>query len=242
MKAGPDQPSLGHLPGGGFMMGSAAGREEEAPAHWVELSPFYMGRFAVTNQEYGIFLHETARTPPPSWGHPSFGAPRQPVVSVNWYDATDYCSWLSEKLGFHFRLPTEAEREFACRGGTTSAYPWGDSPERELQGYGCCWFEGGTAPVGGPPNPLGLYNLADNVHEWCLDWYDAKYYEGSPENNPTGPAEGRRRASRGGSWRHQIKVTRSAARSSLPPYYCYADYGFRVVRALKDDSSTQPNR
>ena len=231
MQAGPDQPSLAHVPGGGFMMGSAAGREEEAPAHWVELSPFYMGRFAVTNQEYGTFLRETARTPPSSWGHRAFGATRQPVVSVSWYDATDYCSWLSEKLGFRFRLPTEAEREFACRGGTTSAYPWGDNPERELQGYGRCWFEGGPAPVGGPPNSLGLYNVADNVHEWCLDWYDAKYYQGSPANNPTGPAEGRRRASRGGSWRHQIKVTRSAARSSLPPDYCYTDYGFRVVRA-----------
>ena len=79
------------------------------------------------------------------------------------------------------------------------------------------------------PNPYGLYNLGDNVHEWCADWYDAAYYSVSPERNPQGPPSGSRRSSRGGSWRHHIKVTRTAARSSIPPEFKYADYGFRVA-------------
>ena len=82
-----------------------------------------------------------------------------------------------------------------------------------------------------PPNTYGLYNLGDNVHEWCVDWYDAGYYGYSPELNPRGPTSGSRKASRGGSWRHQIKVARTAARSSIPPGFKYADYGFRVARS-----------
>jgi sulfatase modifying factor 1 len=82
------------------------------------------------------------------------------------------------------------------------------------------------------PNPYGLYNLGDNVHEWCADWYDASYYGCSPNRNPRGPAGGSRRASRGGSWRHHVKVTRTAARSSIPPEFQYADYGFRVAQSL----------
>ena len=82
-----------------------------------------------------------------------------------------------------------------------------------------------------PPNAYGLYNLGDNVHEWCLDWYNAAYYGCSPERNPRGPDKGSRRASRGGAWRHQVKVTRTAARSSIPPEFKYADYGFRVARS-----------
>jgi len=81
------------------------------------------------------------------------------------------------------------------------------------------------------PNAYGLFNLGDNVHEWCSDWYDAGYYACSPERNPSGPSAGSRRASRGGSWRHHIKVTRTAARSSIPPEFKYADYGFRIARS-----------
>ncbi|HTA29275.1 MAG TPA: SUMF1/EgtB/PvdO family nonheme iron enzyme, partial [Candidatus Cybelea sp.] len=81
-------------------------------------------------------------------------------------------------------------------------------------------------------NAYGLCNIGANVHEWCSDWFDAAYYAVSPERNPRGPANGTRRASRGGSWRHQIKVTRTAARSSIPPELKYADYGFRVAASL----------
>ena len=82
----------------------------------------------------------------------------------------------------------------------------------------------------GTPNPYGIYDLCENVHEWCADWYQADYYAQSPRHNPAGPAAGERRASRGGSWRHHVKVSRVAARSSIPPTFQYADYGFRVVR------------
>jgi formylglycine-generating enzyme required for sulfatase activity len=91
----------------------------------------------------------------------------------------------------------------------------------------------GPEPVGlYAANDYGLYNLGDNVHEWCADWYDDGYYARSPERNPLGPKSGTRRASRGGSWRHHIKVTRTAARSSIPPEFQYADYGFRIARSL----------
>jgi formylglycine-generating enzyme required for sulfatase activity len=85
------------------------------------------------------------------------------------------------------------------------------------------------------PNPFGLYNPGDNVHEWCADWYDADYYARSPERNPQGPKSGVRKASRGGSWRHHVKVTRTAARSSIPPEFKYADYGFRLARTIKTE-------
>ena len=91
----------------------------------------------------------------------------------------------------------------------------------------------GPEPVGlYKPNAYGLYNVGDNVHEWCSDWYDDGYYARSPERNPQGPQSGTRKASRGGSWRHHIKVTRTAARSSIPPEFQYADYGFRIARSL----------
>ncbi len=89
----------------------------------------------------------------------------------------------------------------------------------------------GPLPVGqGTPSAYGLYDIGENVHEWCADWFDKDYYAVSPARNPQGPAAGMRRASRGGSWRHQIKVSRSAARASIPPVFEYADYGFRLVR------------
>jgi formylglycine-generating enzyme required for sulfatase activity len=95
----------------------------------------------------------------------------------------------------------------------------------------------------GAPNLYGIYDLCENVHEWCADWYKTDYYAQSPARNPSGPATGERRASRGGSWRHHIKVSRVAARSSIPPAFQYADYGFRVVRGERKLSaiSDQPS-
>jgi formylglycine-generating enzyme required for sulfatase activity len=84
------------------------------------------------------------------------------------------------------------------------------------------------------PNPFGLFNMEDNVHEWCLDWYAPDYYAGAPVRNPTGPRSGHRRVSRGGSWRHAVKASRAAHRTSLPPGYRYTDYGFRIARSVPD--------
>jgi len=149
---------------------------------------------------------------------------------VSWVDAVAYCDWLSRALGKHYRLPTEAEWERAARGGVEGEdFPWGNCAPEELPDYASRW-KSAPEPVGlYAPNPYGLYNLGDNVHEWCGDWYDAGYYAVSPERNPQGPLSSNRRASRGGSWRHHIKVTRTAARSSIPPEFKYADYGFRVA-------------
>jgi formylglycine-generating enzyme required for sulfatase activity len=213
------------LPGAVFLMGSDSGQEDEAPPHEVELHGFYIGRYAVTNRQYARFLAETGSPPPPSWNRPSFEIPEQPVVAVSWYEASSYCDWLSALTGETYRLPTEAEREYACRGGTSTAFPWGDDPGRPAGGGGA------PEPVGGPPNAFGLCNLADNVHEWCSDWYASDYYCRSPRLDPRGPESGIRKVSRGGSWRHQVKVTRSSARSSIPPHYRYTDYGFRVVKS-----------
>jgi formylglycine-generating enzyme required for sulfatase activity len=224
-------PEMVPLQGGAFVMGSNTGSEDEAPPHEVELFPFSIGRFSVTNREYARFLEETHAAPPAVWGDPSFNHPDQPVVAVSWYDAVAYCEWLSRSTGALYRLPSEAEREFACRAGSTTAYPWGDCADRHTAEYGRRWTNGPEF-VGGPPNAFGLCNVADNVHEWCLDWYRRDYYRVSRRKDPRGPETGTRKVSRGGSWRHKVKVTRSAARSSIPPEYRYADYGFRVVRQV----------
>ncbi len=218
------------LGGGSYLMGSSSGQEDEAPPHLVELSPFYIARFAVTNREYGFYLRQTGAKPPPSWGNPQFNHQKQPVTAVSWHDAAGYCEWLSRELNEAYRLPTEAEREYGCRGGTATAYPWGDSPWRDCGESGRRWMEGGPEIVGGPPNAFGLCNMADNIHEWCSDWYGRDYYAISPRKDPSGPPSGIRRVSRGGSWRHHVKVTRSAARSAINPCFQYTDYGFRLAR------------
>ncbi len=223
-------PDMVLLEGGRFVMGSESGQEDEAPPHTITLSPYCIARFAVTNREYGIFLEQAGAEAPPFWHDSRFNHPDQPVVAVNWHEAEAYCAWLSKVLGEAYRLPTEAEREYACRGGTSTAYPWGEGAERECGDYGRRWGEGGPELVGGPPNPFGLCNMSDNVHEWCTDWYGKNYYARSPQADPPGPPSGVRRVSRGGSWRHKVKVTRSSARSSIDPTFRYSDYGFRIAR------------
>jgi sulfatase modifying factor 1 len=108
-------------------------------------------------------------------------------------------------------------------------FPWGNDPPQSRPFYQDRW-KTGPEPVGqSQPNSYGLFEMCENVHEWCSDWFDAGYYAISPERNPQGPEEGTRKASRGGSWRHHIKVSRCSARSSIPPEFQYADYGFRVI-------------
>ncbi len=223
-------PEMVRLRGGSFIMGSDSGREDEAPPHLVVVSPFSISRYAVTNRDYALFLDQSHAPPPPSWDDPKFNHPDQPAVSVSWFEASAFCEWLSRTLGGSFRLPSEAEREFACRAGTSTAYPWGDDADPKRGEYGSRWHEGGPETVGGQPNGFGLLNMADNVHEWCLDWYGRDYYRISPLKDPPGPPTGVRRVARGGSWRHKIKVTRSSARSALDPGFRYTDFGFRVVR------------
>lgn len=220
------------VPAGRFLMGSLDGAADERPVHRVRVDAFAMALTPVTNAQYAAFLAAAGPTEPPWWRNPRFNHPEQPVVGVTWDEAMAYCDWLSARTGRRVRLPTEAERERAARGGLEGQrFPWGDADPVWEGPHALGSGRAGAPLVVGstPPNPYGLYHLADNVHEWCLDYYQADYYAHSPIDNPLGPAAGARRASRGGSWRHHVKVTRCAARSSLPPANRFSDYGFRWV-------------
>lgn len=206
-----------------------AGRLEASTAgdarRIVEIAPFLLGRTPVTNHEYAPFLAAGRAAAPPWWRSPDFSALEQPVVGVTWEDAMGYCAWLSESAGGRWRLPTEAEWEFAVCGGLIAprtawgeTIPPGEIPEGPLAGP---WKAGR-----GKPNGYGLLDAGTIVHEWCQDWHEP---ESAGGERPGGP---RRRASRGGSWRHRIRWSCPSARSSLPPEYRYSDYGFRVLREI----------
>jgi formylglycine-generating enzyme required for sulfatase activity len=227
------KPEMVVIPEGDFLMGCNQGAGNERPVHRVWIDRFAIARTAVTNHLYQFFLADTSQ----DISHPSsdlqFKHPDQPVTSVSWFEALAYCQWLTERTGEPYRLPTEAEWERAARGGLESRlYTWGDDAPQNQPHYLQLWLNG-PEPVGQrPPNGFGLYDISENVHEWCADWFDENYYADSPERNPQGPVSGRRRSSRGGSWRHQIKITRVAARSSIPPEFRYSDYGFRCAMSL----------
>jgi formylglycine-generating enzyme required for sulfatase activity len=218
------------IPEGDFLMGREGAREDEEPIHRVFVSSFEIAITPVTNAQYRVYLAATGAAPPILSDDPDFSHPEQPVVGVSFHDARRYCRWLSRESGLSIRLPTEAEREKAARGGISGkTFPWGEDPEG-----------GGHPSIRGPlrrpdrvratpPNAYGLFHMADTVHEWCLDSYLPDFYQSSPAVDPRARG-GARRSARGGSWRHAIVVTPSAARSSLPPSFHYADFGFRWVR------------
>jgi sulfatase modifying factor 1 len=230
-------PRIIQIRAGSFLMGSDAGQDNERPVHRVWIDAFELGACQVTNAEYAQFLSATQHRKPLHWDDPNFSAPLQPVVAPSWFDAVEYCSWLRAMTQRRFRLPTEAEWEYAARGGLErKLFPWGDEPPESLANYAARW-KTGPEPVGQTEtNGYGLCDIGANVHEWCADWFDADYYRVSAERNPQGPdnapsasKQSPRRSSRGGSWRHFTKVSRCAARSSIPPDFQYADYGFRVA-------------
>lgn len=224
------EPQMVQVPEGWFLMGSNVGQDNERPIHRVWVDAFYLAACQVTNVGYARFLRAMGVPPPPSWDDDNFNRPQQPVVAVSWFEAMQYCDWLSAATGRRYRLPTEAEWERAARGGIEGQlFPWGNNPPASLPDYDKRWKAGPDPVAQYESNAFGLYDICANVHEWCSDWYQPDYYDASPERNPRGPESGERRASRGGSWRHHIKVTRCAARSSIPPQFQYADYGFRVA-------------
>ncbi len=217
------------IPPGWFRMGSDDHFKQERPRRRVWVDAFRIAPTTVRRREYAPFLEATGHEHPRGWTDAAFADPEQPVVGVSWFDAVAYCEWTSVATGRDVRLPTEAEWEKACKGGDDQAvYAWGDGAPDTIDYYRGEW----KAPrrVGErPPNGYGLYNMGDNVHEWCADWYAADYYAVAPRRNPGGPLDGRRRVSRGGSWRHAVRASRAAQRSSLPPGYRYTDYGFRIA-------------
>lgn len=222
------------IPSGAFLMGCEQGRDDEKPVHAVRVDSFELGSIQVRNRDFAAFIETVGHPAPPEWQNPDFNDPDQPVTGVSWVEAARFCSWLSGETGRRYRLPTEAEWEWAARGGHREClYPWGSESPAVWPPYLRRWSGDvkGPLPVGlEQPNPYGIYDISENVHEWCQDWYQRDYYAVSPELNPQGPPHGERRASRGGSWRHQIKVSRCAARSSIPPFFQYSDYGFRLAR------------
>ena len=208
-------PDLVPVPAGRFLMGSEQGRPDEAPVRLAEVESFLLGRTPVTRAQYEPFLSAGLAPAPPWWDAAGFSGPNQPVVGVTWFEAVAFAEWLGAECGGAYRLPTEAEWERAARGGIESAptawgreLPAGEIPDGPLEGP---W------PAGrGTPNGFGLCDMGTIVHEWCLDPY---------------PGDPPRRASRGGSWRHRVRWSPPAARSSLLPELRYADYGFRVLKA-----------
>jgi sulfatase modifying factor 1 len=220
------------VPAGAFLMGSDAGQDDERPVHRVHVDAFDASTYPVTRAEYRAFLDATHHPEPRDWQEPAFAGDDLPVVGVSWHDATAYCAWRATQ-GSAERLPSEAEWERAARGTREgAAFPCGD----RIPG----WIpDAGRGPLAGPwpvtlghPNDFGLYGIAANIHEWCADWHDRGYYAIAPSHNPRGPYGGVRRASRGGSWRHAVTISRCAARSKIDPSFRYTDYGFRTVRSV----------
>lgn len=219
------------IPPGEFLMGSAAGDsaayDNERPQHLVRIpKPFYLGISVVTQEQYEHVMGSN-----PSW----FKGAKLPVECVSWEDAVAFCQRLSESEGQTYRLPTEAEWEYACRAGTTTRYAFGDDEAILDRNTWCSRNSGGsTQPVGQlRPNAWGLFDMLGNVFEWCADWYGADYYANSPTEDPTGPDAGTSRVLRGGSWRHENPdFFRSVYRYINLPVLRFNDWGFRVVRTL----------
>jgi formylglycine-generating enzyme required for sulfatase activity len=233
LAVGPAATPFVELAGGTFTMGSEA-RTNEQPVRDVHVDRFAVALVPVSNLEFEAFIEATGYERLPFLDDERFNASDCPVVGVSWNDARAYCDWLGELLGRDCRLPTEAEREFAARGGRPDVlYPWGDEPWSEgAYAYGAAGMDRPPSLGSSLPNGFGLFHMGDSVHEWCSDWYARAGYQGLDAVNPVGVTEGERRASRGGSWRHRVKVSRIAARSSLDPDRRYNDYGMRVYASI----------
>jgi formylglycine-generating enzyme required for sulfatase activity len=233
------------IPEGTFLMGSETGDEDEQPIHEVNLSPYYIGVYEVTNAEYKEFCDATGRPYPPN---PPFydpetfepidnyflDYPNHPVVNVSWSDAVAYCEWLSEEYLGKYRLPTEAEWERAARGGLENKdYPWGDEISADKANYLDSWIFMPTEVGSYEPNAFGIYDVAGNVCEWCQDWYDAVYYKKCVEEgiveDPPGPETGTYRVYRGGSFFDEAMFVRVSKRFSGEPDLPLDNIGFRVV-------------
>lgn len=234
--------SFVEIPAGTFDMGAddAGAYRCERPQHRVTISqPFYIGVYEVTQADWeavmGYNPYDLDRSNP-YYNLPGMAdritRPNHPAT-VSWEDARNFIRALNEREGHErYRLPTEAEWEYAARGGTVTVYSFGEYAG-DLDRYawhGGNFDTGGTHPVGQKmPNPWGLYDVHGNVWEWVQDWYSESYYAESPETDPQGPAEGRQRAVRGGSWHASATSWRSTYRKPYSPDYRGISIGFRLV-------------
>lgn len=227
------------VPAGDFDMGSRE-RDNEMPIHRVTLSAFRLARTPVTRTEYQEFLDATGHEAPSFWNEPAFSSPRAPAVGPSWEDAQAFCRWHWEQSGESIGLPSEAQWEYASKGGREVIYPWGNDGIAAIPDYQQRWNLGPEDVDAYPSrHPFGFLGLCENIHEWCDDWYDAGYYAISEDIDPGGPPAGRKKASRGGAWRHSVKISRCAARSAILPDCRYSDYGFRVCYRHHQSTSSQ---
>jgi formylglycine-generating enzyme required for sulfatase activity len=266
------------VPAGKFMMGNPETERcrgtDETP-HEVTISKaFYMGSTHVTVDQFAAFVKDSRyksdaekdgwsygyefpyvfdgdKIKGTYWHNPGFDQTGDhPVVHMGWNDAKAFCDWLSKKTGRTVALPTEAQWEYACRAGTKTAYPWGNSPD-DGKGWANCadqtlkkklpptrdylffsWDDGFvfTSPVMSfRPNAFGLYDMIGNAFQWCADWHDKDYYANSSKADPRGPTSGQARILRGSSWNTDPVYCRSAYRGSFFPKARFCTIGFRVV-------------
>jgi formylglycine-generating enzyme required for sulfatase activity len=257
----PMLPEMVKIKGGSFKMGSKdpEAKEDEENIHEVHVDEFFIGKFEVTVAQFKSFIDATSYQTEAerigksyiytgswknmkgiNWRHDARGNLRpaseydHPVIHISWNDAMAYCKWLSEQTKKSYRLLTEAEWEFAARGGSQSkGFKYSGSNNIDES----AWYIGssqdkGTYPSGTKkPNEAGVYDLSGNVYEWCADWYDSEYYLNSPSHNPKGATSGISRVVRGGSWHDTAEKNRVGSRFNGNPSYCGYNIGFRVARS-----------
>jgi len=222
------------IPGGTFMMGSPESEKErynyEGPQHEVTISPFYMGKYQVTQAQWQAVMGNN-----PS----NFKGDNRPVENVSWDDAVEFCKKLSEMTGKNYRLPTEAEWEYVCRAGTTTPFYFGDTITTDLVNYDGNYPYGAapkgvyrkqTTDVGSfPPNAFGIYDMHGNVWEWCVD--GMRDYNKTAQTDPIGPQEdGGSGVVRGGSWLNFARIARAAFRYYYVPGLSNSNQGFGCAR------------
>ncbi|MDD5135451.1 MAG: formylglycine-generating enzyme family protein [Phycisphaerae bacterium] len=230
--------TLVYIPAGQFDMGSPMDeikRDSDEAQHRIKLTKaFYIGKFEVTQLQYRIIMGDN-----PS----KFGGDKLPVDNVNWYEACRFLKKLSDKTGLKFRLPTEAEWEYACRAGTKTAFNTGTTIDSDFANYDATKpYANGiigeelkrTSEVGSyQPNAFGLYDMHGNVWEWCSDFYDDDYYKVTPLMDPKGSAQGGGRVIRGGAWNEKAYKCRSADRNNRREKANQPTIGFRVVMDIE---------
>lgn len=225
------------IPGGSFLMGSNDGEDDERPIHNVLLCEFYLCKYEVTQGQW----FELMGTRP--WRGHDFvlETPDAPAVNVSWYDVRDFLRKLKKLSGEDFRLPSEAEWEYACRAGSTSKFFHG-SLKLNLSKY--AWYYDNAfkkdkmhaQEVGLlKPNKFELHDMLGNVYEWCNDWYRRNYYNKSPVQHPPGPIYGDSKAVRGGDWARTDYFLRASSRRYYSPHYKDVNVGFRLAKSIEKE-------